>query len=223
MKVEKDNKGEKYSGFKEARNRMVSSQIIARGIKDKRVIAAMQTVPREIFVSSEYSSSAYDDRPLPIGMGQTISQPFIVALMTESLELSRDMKVLEIGTGSGYQSAVLAEIAKEVYSVEINDELYNRTKKILASYPNIKLSNHDGSIGWKKHSPYDRIIVTAAPSDIPEAYYGQLKEDGIMVIPVGPSSWSQELYKIIKTGGRIKRIKICDVAFVPLTGKGREL
>jgi protein-L-isoaspartate(D-aspartate) O-methyltransferase len=221
MKEGKGNKGEKYSGFKEARSRMVSSQIVSRGIKDERVIDAMQTVPRERFVPAEYMGCAYDDRPLPIGMGQTISQPYIVALMTESLELSQNMKVLEIGTGSGYQSAVLAEIAKEVYSVEINNELYNRTKKILASYLNIKLSNHDGSIGWEKYSPYDRIIVTAAPSDIPEAYYGQLKEGGIMVIPVGPSSWSQELYKIIKTGGRIKRVKICDVAFVPLTGKGK--
>ena len=221
MKEGKGNKGEKYSGFKEARSRMVSSQIISRGIKDERVIDAMQTIPRERFVPAEYMGCAYDDRPLPIGMGQTISQPYIVSLMTESLELSQNMKVLEIGTGSGYQSAVLAEIAKEVYSVEINSELYNRTKKILASYLNIKLSNHDGSIGWEKYSPYDRIIVTAAPSDIPEAYYGQLKEGGIMVIPVGPSSWSQELYKIIKTGGRIKRVKICDVAFVPLTGKGK--
>ena len=193
MKEGKGNKDEKYSGFKEVRNRMVSSQIVSRGIKDKRVIAAMQTVPRERFVPAEYSNSAYEDRPLPIGMGQTISQPYIVALMTESLELSQDMKVLEIGTGSGYQSAVLAEIAKEVYSVEINGELFHRTKKILAHYPNIKLSNHDGSLGWEKYSPYDRIIVTAAPSDIPEAYYGQLKEGGIMVIPVGPSIWSQEL------------------------------
>jgi len=223
MKEGKGNNGEKYSGFKEARNRMVTSQIVSRGIKDKRVITAMQAVPREIFIPAEYSGSAYEDRPLPIGMGQTISQPYIVALMTESLELSRDMKVLEIGTGSGYQSAVLAEIAKEVYSVEINDELFNRTRKILAPYPNIELSNHDGSIGWKKYSPYDRIIVTAAPSDIPEAYYGQLKEGGIMVIPVGPSSWSQELFKIIKTADRIKQVKICEVAFVPLTGKGREL
>jgi len=221
MKEGKDNNSEKYSGFKEARNRMVASQIVSRGIKDKRVIVAMQTVPREIFIPAEYSSSAYEDRPLPIGMGQTISQPYIVALMTESLDLSRDMKVLEIGTGSGYQSAVLAKIVKEVYSVEINDELFNRTSKILANYPNIKLSNHDGSIGWEKYSPYDRIIVTAAPSDIPEAYYGQLKEGGIMVIPVGPSSWSQELYKIIKTAGRIKKIKICEVAFVPLTGKNK--
>ena len=223
MKERKDNNSEENSGFKEARAVMVSSQLIPRDIKDDRVIAAMQTVPREIFVPAEYSSSAYEDRPLPIGMGQTISQPYIVALMTESLELSRDMKVLEIGTGSGYQSAVLAEIVKEVYSVEINDELYRRTKKKLASYPNIKLSNHDGSIGWERYSPYDRIIVTAAPSDIPGAYYDQLKEDGIMVIPVGPSSWSQELFKIIKIADRIKKVKICEVAFVPLTGKGRAL
>ena len=221
MKEQKDSKGEKNSGSNEARIKMVSSQIVSRGIKDERVIDAMQTIPRERFVPAEYMGCAYDDRPLPIGMGQTISQPYIVALMTESLELSQNMKVLEIGTGSGYQSAVLAEIAKEIYSVEINNELYNRTKKILASYLNIKLSNHDGSIGWEKYSPYDRIIVTAAPSDIPEAYYGQLKEGGIMVIPVGPSSWSQELYKIINTGGKIKRVKICDVAFVPLTGKGK--
>jgi protein-L-isoaspartate(D-aspartate) O-methyltransferase len=196
-----------------------SSQLIPRGIKDDRVIAAMQEVPRERFVPSEYKGSAYDDRPLPIGNGQTISQPYIVALMTESLELSQDKKVLEIGTGSGYQSAVLAEIAKEVYSVEINEDLFNRTKKILSDYPNINLSNHDGSIGWKKYSPYDCIIVTAAPSSIPEIYYDQLKEGGIMVIPVGPSSWSQELFKIIKTDGIIKKVKICDVAFVPLTGK----
>ena len=219
MKERKDNKDEENSGFKEARAVMVSSQLIPRNIKDDRVIATMQTVPRERFVPAEYRGCAYDDRPLPIGNGQTISQPYIVALMTESLELSRDMKVLEIGTGSGYQSAVLAEIAKEVYSVEINEDLFKRTKKILANYPDIKLSNHDGSTGWKKYSPYDRIIVTAAPSNIPEAYYDQLKEGGIMVIPVGPSSWSQELFKIIKTAGIIKKVKLCDVAFVPLTGK----
>lgn len=223
MKESKGNKGRKNSGFKEARIRMVSSQIIARGIKDSRVIAAMEKVPRERFVPDEYKSSAYDDRPLPIGMDQTISQPYIVALMTESLELSHDIKVLEIGTGSGYQSAVLAEIAKEVYSVEINEELFNRTGKILMSYLNIKLSNHDGSAGWKKYSPYDRIIVTAAPLNIPDTYYDQLGEGGIMVIPVGPSSWNQELFKIIKTAGSIKKIKLCNVAFVPLTGKGKEL
>ncbi len=122
MKEEKDSNSKKYSEFKEARNRMVSSQLISRGIKDNRVVTAMRTVPRERFIPAEYRACAYEDRPLPIGMGQTISQPFIVALMTESLELSQDMKVLEIGTGSGYQSAVLAEIAKEVYSVEINEE-----------------------------------------------------------------------------------------------------
>ncbi|MCJ7665685.1 MAG: protein-L-isoaspartate(D-aspartate) O-methyltransferase [Actinobacteria bacterium] len=211
--------GEKSSGFKNARDRMISEQIVSRNIKDDLVLAAIKAVPRERFVPAEYTGCAYEDRPLPIGMGQTISQPYIVALMTESLELSSDMKVMEIGTGSGYQSAVLAEIAKEVYSVEINSELYNRTKKILASYPNIRLSNHDGSVGWEENSPYDRIIVTAAPLSIPEVYYSQLKDGGIMVIPVGPSSWNQELYKITKTAGRIKRVKLCDVAFVPLTGK----
>jgi len=221
MKEGKDNKGEKSIHLKEARARMVSSHIISRGIKDDRVIAAMQKVQREIFVPVEYRSCAYEDRPLPIGMGQTISQPYIVALMTESLKLSRNMKVLEVGTGSGYQSAVLAEIVKEVYSVEINEDLFKRTGKILASYSNIKLSNHDGSTGWKNYSPYDRIIVTAAPSNIPEAYNSQLKDGGIMVIPVGPSTWNQELLKIIKTKSGLKKVKICDVAFVPLTGKAR--
>jgi len=219
MKGHMDNTGKKNSGLKEARNRMISTQLVPRGIKDDLVLAAMETVPRDKFVPAEYRDCAYEDRPLPIGMGQTISQPYIVALMTESLELSSDMKVLEIGTGSGYQSAVLAEIARKVYSVEINSKLYGVAKKILASYPNVKLSNHDGSRGWEKYSPYDRIIVTAAPSNIPETYYGQLKDGGVMVIPVGPSSWSQELYKIIKTAGRIKKVKLCDVAFVPLTGK----
>ena len=214
-----DNTGEKGSEFKEARSKMVAMQIVPRGIKDELVLTAMKTVPRERFMPAEYRDCAYEDRPLPIGMGQTISQPYMVALMTESLELSRDMKVLEIGTGSGYQSAVLAGIAKKVYSVEINSKLYEVAKKILASYPNIRLSNHDGSGGWKEYSPYDRIIVTAAPLKIPEAYYDQLKDGGIMVIPVGPSSWNQELYKIIKTAGRIKKVKLCDVAFVPLTGK----
>lgn len=212
---------EQKSIYEDARNRMVASQIVSRGIRDDLVLAAMKKVPRETFVPAEYSDSAYDDCPLPIGMGQTISQPYIVALMTENLELSHDMKVLEIGTGSGYQSAVLAEIAKEIYSVEINEKLFKRTKKILATYPNIKLSNHDGSTGWKEYSPYDRIIVTAAPLNIPDTYIDQLKDGGIMVIPVGPSSWNQELFKVVKASGRIKKIKLCDVAFVPLTGKGK--
>ena len=169
-------------------------------------------------VPAEYSDSAYEDRPLPIGMDQTISQPYIVALMTESLELDNSMSVLEIGTGSGYQTAVLAEIADNVYSTEIKEELCRKNIKLLADYDNVKLSCHDGSKGWKKYAPYDRVLVTAAPQDVPWRLLEQLRDGGIMVIPVGASTWSQELLKVIKTKERIKKIKICDVAFVPLTG-----
>ncbi len=199
------------------RDHMIQNQIISRGIKDKKVLDALRKVPRHIFVEESYKDSAYEDRPLPIGYGQTISQPYIVALMTESLDLSGDEKVLEIGTGSGYQVAVLAEISKEVYTVEIIAPLYKKNKKLLGKYKNIKISNHDGYIGWKKYAPYDRIIVTAAPDYIPQPLVEQLKDGGTMVIPVGPSSWNQVLYKIIKHGSRLKKINLCSVAFVPLT------
>ena len=198
---------------------MIQDQIISRGIKDKKVLDALRKVPRHIFVDESYKNSAYDDRPLPIGHGQTISQPYIVALMTESLDLSGNEKVLEIGTGSGYQVAILAEISREVYTVEIVTSLYQKNKELLKKYKNIKVSNHDGYLGWEKYSPYDRIIVTAAPDHIPQQFIEQLKDGGIIVIPLGPSSWNQILYKVIKKGSKIKKIHICDVAFVPLTRK----
>lgn len=201
------------------REKMVKIQIMNRGIKDPGVLEAMRKVPREKFVDTPYRESAYEDRPLPIGMGQTISQPYIVALMTESLELTGMDKVLEIGTGSGYQVAVLAEIAREVYSVEIVTSLYEKVKKLLKDYKNIRLSNHDGFLGWEENAPYDRIMATAAPDHIPPAFIDQLKDGGILVMPVGPSTWNQELYKIIKSGRDIKKVKICDVAFVPMTGR----
>ncbi len=204
--------------YRRAREDMVQRQIISRGIKDPGVLEAMKKVPRELFVPAEYTASAYEDRPLPIGIGQTISQPYIVALMTESLELDKHNYVLEIGTGSGYQTAVLAEIAGKIYSVEIKKELCDKNKLLLASYDNIRFSCHDGSRGWEKYAPYDRILVTAAPPDIPVRLLEQLKDGGIMVIPVGISTWNQELLKVIKTKAGIKKIKICDVAFVPLTG-----
>lgn len=202
--------------YQSLRENMIQDQIISRGIKDKKVLDALRKVPRHIFVDESYKDSAYNDRPLPIGYGQTISQPYIVALMTESLNLSGNEKVLEIGTGSGYQVAVLAEISKEIYTVEIVTPLYRKNKKLLKKYKNIKMSNHDGYLGWKEHSPYDRIIVTAAPDHIPQPYIEQLKDGGIMVIPVGPSSWNQILYKVTKNGNEIKKISLCDVAFVPL-------
>ena len=203
--------------YKSLRENMIRDQIISRGIRDKKVLNALRKVPRHVFVDQSYKNSAYDDRPLPIGYGQTISQPYIVALMTESLNLSGNEKVLEIGTGSGYQVAVLAQISKEVYTVEIVTPLYRKNKKLLKEHKNIKMSNHDGYLGWEEHSPYDRIIVTAAPDHIPQPFIEQLADGGIMVIPVGPSSWNQILYKVIKNGSEIRKISICDVAFVPLT------
>ena len=207
------------SHFKHQREIMVRQQILSRGIRDKKVLSAMRKVPREKFVSLKNIDSAYEDRPLPIGQGQTISQPYIVALMTENLDLSGNEKVLEIGTGSGYQAAVLSEIVKEVYSIEIIEKIYKRVKELLSGRKNIKISNHDGSKGWKKYAPYDRIIVTAAPGSIPAAFTDQLKDGGIMVIPVGPRGWDQELIKVIKKKNGIAKTRICDVAFVPLTGK----
>ncbi|MFA5014998.1 MAG: protein-L-isoaspartate(D-aspartate) O-methyltransferase [Actinomycetota bacterium] len=214
-------KDTKYSSseiqkYESMREHMIRDQIISRGIKDKKVLDALRKVPRDYFVDETYKSSSYEDRPLPIGSGQTISQPYIVALMTESLELTGNEKVLEIGTGSGYQAALLAEIAREVYTVEVNTSLYEKNKELLKKYKNIKMSNHDGYSGWEEYAPYDRIIVTAAPDHIPQSFVDQLKEGGIMVIPVGPSSWNQILYKVIKRGNSIKKIALCSVAFVPL-------
>lgn len=205
--------------YETLRKEMLEEQIIARGIKDKKVIDAMGKVPRHEFVTEDYKDNAYEDRPLPIGMGQTISQPYIVALMTESLELKGDEKVLEIGTGSGYQAAILAEIIDKVYTVEIIPSLHERAKETLLrlGYTNIKMSNHDGYFGWKEYAPFDRIIVTAAPDHIPQPLIDQLKDGGIMVIPVGPPGWNQVLWKVIKKGNDVRTEKICDVAFVPLT------
>jgi protein-L-isoaspartate(D-aspartate) O-methyltransferase len=205
--------------FETLRNTMVNEQIISRGITDKKVIEAMRKVPREDFVEDNFKEETYQDGPLPIGCGQTISQPYIVALMTESLELEGSEKVLEIGTGSGYQTAILAEIVKNVYTIEIVSSLYERVKKILSRYKNIKILLSDGYHGWKEYAPFDRIIVTAAPEKIPEPLIDQLKDGGIMILPSGPPGWSQILLKIVKQKGEIKTERICDVAFVPLTRK----
>lgn len=211
------NRGQNRGEYEELRNSMVQNQIMTRGIRDKKVIQAMLEVPRHEFVPDDQKDSAYADRPLPIGKGQTISQPFIVALMTEELKLTGTEKVLEIGTGSGYQAAVLAEIVDEVYTVEIITSLYQEAdSRLQARYPGIKTSNHDGYYGWEKYAPFDRIIVTAAPDHIPQPLVSQLKEGGIMVIPVGPPGWNQVLWKVTKEEGEVITEKIADVVFVPL-------
>ncbi|MCL4378482.1 MAG: protein-L-isoaspartate(D-aspartate) O-methyltransferase [Actinobacteria bacterium] len=199
------------------RNDMINYQIVARGITDKKVIQAMKKVPREEFIDDDAKDEAYEDRPLPVGFGQTISQPYIVALMTESLELEGNEKVLEVGTGSGYQAAILAEIVKNVYTIEIVKSLFEKTKILLARYKNIKIEHRDGYYGWKEYAPFDRIIVTAAAEKIPPPLIEQLKEGGIMVIPSGPRYWNQQLLKLRKINGKIHTENIGDVAFVPFT------
>ncbi len=204
----------------EKRKLMVDTQIISRGVKDPRVIEAMLKIPRHLFVSREYIDQAYEDYPLPIGYGQTISQPYMVAVMTELLELDNDHKVLEIGTGSGYQTAILASIAKEVYTVERVPELSERARSILKrlGFKNVRFRVGDGSLGWPENAPYDRIIVTAAAPEIPTPLKEQLKDGGIIVIPVG-ERLGQVLLKGIKKDGRIITQELFPCAFVPLKGE----
>jgi len=206
--------------FKKLRNLMVTTQIDARGIKNKKVLEAMRKVERHKFVSKDYISAAYEDHPLPIGEGQTISQPYIVALMTEVLDPDGTKKVLEIGTGSGYQAAVLAELVQSVYTIEIIDVLGKKAEKTLSDlgYKNIKVKTGDGYKGWKEHGPYDAIIVTCAPSHIPQPLKEQLAEGGRMVIPVG-ERYHQELILLIKEKGIIKQKEIIPVVFVPMFGE----
>ena len=206
--------------FKAMREKMVESQIKARGVKDPRVLSAMLKVERHLFVPENLGSSAYSDQPLPIGEGQTISQPYIVALMTELLDLNGEEKVLEIGTGSGYQAAILAELAKEVYTIEIVEELAStaRERLLKLGYRNITVKAGDGYLGWPEVAPFDAIIVTAAPDHIPAPLLDQLKEGGRMVIPVG--MYTQELKKILKRAGKFETTNVIPVLFVPMTGEG---
>ncbi len=202
------------------RDKMVETQIKARGVKDPRVLSALRKVERHRFVPEEYLNSAYSDQPLPIGEGQTISQPYIVALMTELLELKGDEKVLEIGTGSGYQAAILAELAKEVYTIEIIESLASRANNRLLElgYRNVKVKSGDGYLGWPEAAPFDAVIVTAAPDHIPQPLMNQLKEGGRMVVPVG--TYAQELKKIVKRSGKVETIDVVPVIFVHMTGEG---
>jgi len=205
-----------------ARERMVSSQIVRRGVSDKLVLAAMRKVPRHEFVPEGLKSRAYEDNPLPIGEDQTISQPYIVALMTELLGLEGGEKVLEIGTGSGYQAAVLAEIAKEVYTIEIIGSLARTAEERLTKmgYKNITVKCGDGYKGWEEHAPFDGVIVTCAPDHIPQPLLDQLTVGGRMVIPVG--DYFQELKLLTKTEDAVKEKNVIPVRFVPMTGEAQE-
>jgi len=202
-----------------SRERMVEEQIVKRGITDEKVLDAMRRVPREEFVPDKYKPHAYIDSPLPIGYEQTISQPFIVALMTDLVDLEGGERVLEIGTGSGYGAAVLAEIAEEVYTIEILKPLADSSRERLAKlgYDNIKVLCGDGFFGWEEHAPYDAIVVTCAPGYIPQPLVDQLKVGGKMVIPVGESF--QELVLVTKTEEGIKKENIIPVRFVPMKGE----
>jgi protein-L-isoaspartate(D-aspartate) O-methyltransferase len=206
--------------YQKLREHMVEFDIEARGVSDQDVLDAMQNVPRQEFVLAEYVGFAYADRPLPIGYGQTISQPYIVAVMTELLKLKHSDRVLEIGTGSGYQAAILAQLTDEVYSVEIIEELYKSATERLGrlGFDNVKTRHGDGYYGWEEHAPYDAIIVTAAPDHIPQPLVGQLADGGRLVIPVGPQGAFQTLWLIEKHGEEVVSKSIMGVVFVPLTG-----
>ncbi len=205
--------------FSQWRHTMVDNQIRSRGVSDVAVLAAMQTVPRHKFVPAEYLDRAYNDHPLPIGYGQTISQPYIVAVMTELLALKPDDRVLEIGTGSGYQAAVLAEITDQVYTIEIIPELATRAQQTFdrLGYDQIEAKQADGYWGWEEFAPFDAIIVTAAPDHVPQPLVNQLADGGKMVIPVGPPGGYQSLWLIERQGDEILRYNWGGVSFVPFT------
>lgn len=196
---------------------MVDYQIVARGIKDPAVIAAIRRIPRHLFVPDSYSRLAYADGPLPIGYGQTISQPYLIAFMTEAIRLQGDEKVLEIGTGSGYQAAVLAEIAPEVYTIEIIEPLAKRAAGRLAElgYKNVKVRAGDGYQGWPEEAPFDAILVTAAPDHVPQPLLDQLAVGGRLILPVGETF--QNLILIRRTKDGFERSKLLPVRFVPMT------
>lgn len=207
--------------FATQREKMIRDQIEKRGIKDPRVLEAMRTVKRHLFVPEKLKPFAYADRPLPIGHGQTISQPYIVAFMTETLDLKPDDRVLEIGTGSGYQAAILGEICDAVYTVEIIEPLGADARGLLSelAYDNVFVKIGDGYQGWPEQSPFDAIMVTCSPSHIPQPLQDQLAEGGRMIIPVGERH-AQHLYLLKKKDGKIIRQSILPVLFVPMTDEG---
>ena len=206
--------------FTQARRRMVSTQIKARGINDSRVLEAFSEIPRHMFVSEDLQMDAYEDYPLPIGHGQTISQPYIVALMTSQLELRGDEKILEVGTGSGYQAAILSRLAAEIHTVEIINELALAAGQKLQElgYSNIHVHKGDGSSGWPASAPYDGILVTAASPEVPQNLIDQIETGGRIVIPVG-ERWRQVLEVWVKRQDRVEKKEILPVVFVPLKGE----
>lgn len=211
---------QRSSGDREAeRRRMVEEQLGARGIRSERVLNAMLRVPRHLFVPEAQRAEAYRDSPLPIGYEQTISQPYIVGFMTQALDVNADHRVLEIGTGSGYQAAVLGALAKEVYTIEIVPPLAERARDTLSAlgYGNVEVRAGNGYLGWPEHAPYDRIMVTAAPDEVPTALVEQLKIGGVMVIPVG--TLIQELRVLRRTTTGMQTLDTLPVRFVPMTGK----
>jgi len=204
--------------FEQLRNIMVEEQLKKRKIKSEQVLEAMRTVPRHLFVPKDKQRQAYNDSPLPIGLEQTISQPYIVAFMTEQLELKPGMKVLEIGTGSGYQAAILAHLGCEVYTIELLEELAVRAEKVIneLNYKNVKIKCGDGYLGWSEEAPFDAIMVTAAPEKIPEKLIEQLKDGGKMIVPVGPLYSLQSLKLITKKNNKTIEKDLIPVMFVPM-------
>jgi protein-L-isoaspartate(D-aspartate) O-methyltransferase len=209
------------AGYAAQRKAMVSRQIAARGVRDPLVLKAMSEVPRHLFVPADLAAEAYRDTPLPIGEGQTISQPYIVALMTECLALDGSEKVLEVGTGSGYQAAVLGRIAASVDTIEIHPGLARRAAATLErlGYSNVHVRAGDGFFGWPEEAPFDAVIVTAAAPEVPPALFAQLREGGRLVIPLGDPSASQRLTVVTKRQGKPRVERVLDVRFVPMTGE----
>ncbi len=211
--------------YRAKRMDMVERQIRGRGIRDARVLAAMEKAPRHLLVDRSLRPGAYSDHPLPIGEGQTISQPYVVALMTEELRLSPTDRVLEIGAGSGYQAAILAEIVKEVFTIEIRKGLAERAAERLKDlgYRNIRVKYADGYFGWQEHAPFDAIIITAAVNHIPPPLLKQLKEGGRLILPLGSTVFYQTLTLVTKNkGGDLSVEQKGEVAFVPMTGEARK-
>jgi len=210
--------------FLARRQAMVAQDIKGRGIRDRRLLEAMQKVPRHLFVGESQRWQAYADHPLPIGEGQTISQPYVVALMTEALHLRPSDRVLEIGTGSGYQAAVLAEVAQAVFTIEIRKPLAESAEKRLRElgYRNVRVRYGDGYFGWKEEAPFDAIIITAAANHIPPPLIKQLKEGGRLILPLGSTVFSQTLTLLTRKGDRLSVEQMGPVLFVPMTGAAQK-